>query len=197
MKATLVSLLAFGLLATSSSAVVLSSTAQLIPGGFFVPDQESTLSVSIYSSEFEVFDASFAAAIVSLGGNNYEFSSGTIGHSFRIYSGILGEGFGVQEVVETTTFSSNSGSPSLGFTILPGSSLFFSYWVDEDMHDGASVGDNYGWFELRNTGGSLEIGDSAVSNRFGIIVGQNKVPEPSGVVLGVLSCCLVTLRRRR
>ena len=187
------------MLALPSTATVITSPAVLQRGSFADPDEDYVLSVDIFSNESGLQDGNFALGLFDLGGGSFEFGSGTIGHEFRIYEGLFGDSFGVTEVNQLTEFTSNLASePPLTFSISSGETLFFPYWVDQDLNSESSDTDNFGWLSFQSSGDELLLADSVVSTQTGIIVGTQRVPEPSALLLAVVALMSgVSLRRRR
>ena len=133
--------------------------------------------------------------ITDQGGGSFEFATGFIAMSYRLFSATPGLEF-------DPIYASNWQS-----ALIPGTSIqvfstnetkYYAYWEETELFepdpDPNSV-DNYGWVSLTYTGTDLVITDSATAFGGGIIVGAyTQIPEPSSVLL--LAFGAISLWRR-
>jgi len=117
-----------------------------------------------------------------IGGGDFEFSTGVVGSSYRLFSS--GHGLELTSVQATDWLVLVPGTSLQAFSL--GETRYYSYWEDilgsdRDIPDAT---DNYGWVSLTYTGTELVVSDSATALGGGIIVGTyTQVPEPATVLL--------------
>ena len=142
----------------------------------------------------------FLYNITELSNSQFRFDFSSIAELNALYQVTPGQIVSAGFANSTTPFVTNSNNPGTGvLSLAVGESVFLGYWDDRTFESLPDSDDNYGWFELSNTGAGLELlGGATVIGFEGIIVGTTTaVPEPSSatLVLGMISATM--LRRRR
>ncbi|MDB6076310.1 MAG: hypothetical protein JWO82_57 [Akkermansiaceae bacterium] len=118
------------------------------------------------------------------------------GHSW--YAVSEGTVVGADLVASQTPFASTilSGS-TRQLQLQSGQSFILGFWLDTELDNTPSAGDEYGWVKLSYTqAGGLVVLDSATSRGTPLIAGTTTIPEASAFAIGALSLGLIARRRR-
>jgi hypothetical protein len=130
----------------------------------------------------------------------FTFRYSGIAEAYSLFLTSPGVEFGADFVNTSSSFVNNWNSPGSGtLTLGFGQSAYIGYWDNRHGPGLTATNDDlFGWARVRNQSGSLTVIDSATAIGGGIVIGTlQQVPEPSSIMIVLLTAGVTLFRRRR
>lgn len=193
MRILLGALVVVGLfVAGSASAAVVTGRISIVNGA---PFGEHAIRVD-YSGDLSFYNDLFLTTVDS---DTFAVADFTIGAPFSVFLVSESASFTPAYVAGNPVLASNIASTGIGnqFDVLVGESIFLGFYMDALLPSGPTVGDEFAWIEITNTGTGLSsLGSATALATGGIIVGTTtSIPEPK-VVFSLLGGFAFFRRRR-